>query len=254
MKTKDERLHAEAVEHGRQACLHLCANLYTALPRELRDFVYDAILGPNPYEHVRHYANVKRPGILGSKGLAFVNKLPHNSSKPKSRSISWWLEEYMGPHVAIEIVESWYRTRTFTFSSISLHMLPKLLEIDAFGKGMEPSVLVQHIRYHINAHMMYDQKMEKRLDSNLRDLVSIKNKNVTLTICIDTTDQLNHTAKATATRTVLGILGPRIYELRAEGFHKLAVRSNSPWKDLTFLFEVPKEDFFKNMVSRPRIH
>lgn len=204
------------------------------------------------------YGDVKGPGILGSEGLTFVNKLPRNSSNPKSRSISWWLEEYMGPHVAIEIVERWYRTRTFIFGSMSLHMLPKFLEVDAFGKGMEPSVLVQHIRYRINADMIHDRKAKKRLNKNLRDLVSIKNKNVTLTICIVTTDQLNHTAKATATRTVLGILGPLIYELRADGVHKLAVRSNSPWiieaKDLTFLFEVSKEDFFKNMVSRPRIH
>jgi hypothetical protein len=147
---QDHELRDQVVEHGQLACLQLCDKMHATLPGELRDMVYSNIIGPYHYEIVSKRSTWDN-GVIRAKGITFVNTQLHKMSKPDAQPLQWWLGSYMGEEVAKEIIERWYRTRTFQFMSNKLHMLPVFLAIDAFEKSFEPGLLVQHIRIHIDA-------------------------------------------------------------------------------------------------------
>jgi hypothetical protein len=232
--------HERAVENGRLMCLQLCAKLHTTLSRELRDMVYSAIIGPYDREIVTGH-KTQRTGALKTPKLDICNHEMHRLKPAQRSDLRWWLDSYMGRQVATEIVEHWYRSRTFCFSHRRAGLIPDFVEQDVFSKGLEPGRFIQHIHAHLDESHTYSS----HFDELKMWLGKIKNKDVNLYIRLPSFVQM------WARRLQLEMLGPMVYQLRKEGLSRITVQSSGAIKDFTFLFSVP-ETLFKDQLVRCR--
>ncbi|KAF1942078.1 hypothetical protein EJ02DRAFT_466068 [Clathrospora elynae] len=246
LRTRFESFREAAVKQARQVRLNLCTTLHATLARELRDVIYTEIIGPYHYESVRKRdAHDIAEGISGHPGLAYVNQNP-----PKSGSqLAWWRDDYMGEAVAMEMVQRWYRTRTFVFAHSNVYRLPTFLTDDVYDKGFEPGALVQRIRVHVNSHPGQVRKSVAMLTETVHHLLTIKNKNVDMAICIGSERRGAAAEEGAAVREVLGIVAPTVFQMRREGFGRVTVRMSRQqvWTDLCFLFEGAEEEFIERL-------
>ncbi|KAI4708508.1 hypothetical protein J4E89_006564 [Alternaria sp. Ai002NY15] len=236
-RTRRNAKHAEAVERGRLTCLQLCATLHTTLPRELRDMVYSEIIGPYYREIVTGHRDWRKDVIQSTK-MDFVNQGIRGRKSTEQRGLKWWLDSYVGRAVATEIVEAWYRGRTFCFSHRRLNLIPDFLERDVFSKGLEPGLIVQHMHVHVGEYQTKTGYFDELRDT----LGKIKNKDVNLHV------RLHNKTSMSARRLQLERLGPAVYQLRREGLSRITVQSAGGCKDFTSLFDVEEELFMVCLV------
>ena len=236
-RTQRDAKVAEAIEQGRLACLQLCATLHTTLPRELRDMVYSEIIGPYYREIVTGHKD-QRKDVIRSKKMDFVNQEIRGLKSTEQRGLKWWLDSYMGREVATEIVEAWYRGRTFCFSRRRHDLIPSFLEHDVFSKGLEPGLIIQHMHVHVGEYQASSAYFDELKDT----LAKIKNKDVNLHI------RLHHRTSMPARRLQLERLAPVVYQLRREVLSRVTVQSSGCCKDFTSLFDVQEELFLGQLV------
>ncbi|KAI4691262.1 uncharacterized protein J4E84_003553 [Alternaria hordeiaustralica] len=235
-RTRRDAKHAEAVEEGRITCLQLCAKLHTTLPRELRDMVYSETIGPHDRENVTGH-HVDRKHAIQSPAMDFINHGIRSLKSTEQRGLKWWLDSYMGREVATEIVEQFYRSRTFCFSRRRSGLIPDFLKHDVFSKGLEPGLFVQHMHAHVG-----EFQIETSYFDELKDILGkIKNKDVNLHI------RLHHRTSMSARRLQLEKLGPVVYQLRREGLSRVTVQSSGCCKDFTSLFDVQEGLFLDHL-------
>jgi hypothetical protein len=240
--------------------------MHATLPRELRDTIYGAVLGPYHYERVTKWS-VANTGTLRTKDLAFVNSLLHKMTKTNADTIHWWLRSYMGKKAAVEIVECWYHIRTFQFTSKNLNRLPIFLATDAFDKGLEPGLMVQRMRLHIHATPSRYGLSSQEFEAVKRHLSTIKNKHVDLSIRIDTASgkptskrarmrnrKLNNQPMDLGLQLALEDVASTVYQLRKDKFDRVTVKGGQPLTDYTFLFDVAESKFLENMVRHLSPH
>ncbi|KAI4935557.1 uncharacterized protein J4E92_002848 [Alternaria infectoria] len=236
-RTRRNAKHAEAVEKGRLTCLQLCAKLHTTLPRELRDMVYSEIIGPYYREIVTGHRDWRKDVIQSTK-MDFVNQGIRGLKSSEQSGLKWWLDSYMGREVATEIVEAWYRGRTFCFSHRRLNLIPDFLERDVFSKGLKPGLIIQHMHVHVAEYQTKTDYFDELRDT----LGKIENKDVNLHI------RLIHRTSMSARRLQLERLGPVVYQLRREGLSRVTVQSSGCCKDFTSLFDVEEGLLISSLV------
>ncbi|KAI4928953.1 hypothetical protein J4E85_005575 [Alternaria conjuncta] len=235
-RTRRNAKHAEVVEEGRLACLQLCATLHATLPRELRDMVYSEIIGPYYREIVTGHKDHRRH-VIQSTSMDFVNQEIRGLKYTEQRGLKWWLDSYMGREVATEIVEHWYKGRTFCFSHRRLDLITDFLEHDVFSKGLKPGLIIQHMHVHVGEYQTKTSYFDELRDT----LGKIENKDVNLHI------RLIHRTSMSARRLQLERLGPVVYQLRKEGLSRVTVQSSGCCKDFTSLFDVEEGLFLDHL-------
>jgi hypothetical protein len=122
-------------------------------------------------------------------------------------------------------------------------MLPQFLRGDAFGMGVDPGSLVQHLRYHIDDELAKLDGMGKRAERAVRDLRQVANRHVDLAICVDTQLGKGDAARLAVEVGALRSVGRVVERLGSEEFECVTVRRRNPWEDVTFLFGVNRDDF-----------
>ena len=249
VRDKELKLRAEADAIGQQARLELCTELHATLPRELRDMVYDYILGPVGDEAIIDRF-VEKQSENGSKCREYFDAKSHpkqrlwESQKTVSRELYWWRDECMGETVARELVERWYMTRVFVLRARFQKLFTNFLAYDLFEKTIKPREVAQHIQILITVPAAHKPgKFQRRLHC----LQAIKNKGVRLTFAL--AEDKTTTNATRRLRIFLELVSSVLYQLRTHGFYRIDVVTLDPTKIITSLFDIPESDFMNSLVS-----
>ncbi|KAF2867517.1 hypothetical protein BDV95DRAFT_582305 [Massariosphaeria phaeospora] len=129
----------------------LCRKVHTSLPREIRDLIYEFIIG----DKVRM--------IMGLSGS--------NLDRVRSWNDGWWVYDEFPAHVTLgfmgdamlrEFMETWYRTTTFgCFSTSELRLF---LKRNRWDLGLDASKLVTEVGLSLTR-----EDMQAVVERNLRD-------------------------------------------------------------------------------------
>jgi len=144
-----EQRGKDVVEAGRRACSELCGQMHMSLPIELRDMIYDCIIGmPGDKEHILCLNRVTRHGEMFHNGITYDNPQMKNEVRSRRLSLRWWCNGYMGRTVALEIVQRWYKTREFILPGFS-NDVSRFFEGNPFRKKIQPSAFIKHVTFEI---------------------------------------------------------------------------------------------------------
>lgn len=125
------QVHLEA--YAKMACQLACRKFFASpLPREVRDMVYELIIGDSEveldYVLLKHLRSHSSP----------VNWEPYTFDP-------WcWSEEFMGPHVLEEYLERWFAVTEFTIK-MSLNLIPDLVKCPRPTLNIDPGALISKI-------------------------------------------------------------------------------------------------------------
>lgn len=256
-------------EEHRQSQLIFCSAFRAALPREVRDMVYDHLITPRKRRYV-----VERRGI--STGLrsgysvahyfgtaSFFDAPPPLPHDPAMRRDVWRYTEYTGEAVAKEISEHWYRTGNFIFDVPHDCLLGKFLTQDVWQRGNVPADIVRYIQVNLTNDRMYGVE-SPGLVADLEHLLLLTNKATMIVFQLDgSTEETRYTQppQYPVLQTWLEAVAPCIYRLRAGGFSRIKVYQGVmcrlyeqwPWnkshRDITNWFDM-EEDEFRKVFSR----
>jgi hypothetical protein len=133
MQDAHDRLSVEVdnqiMLHAAPSCRALCEEMQRALPRELRDMIYQSLLPPQD--------------IL-IEPTDFLPVAAIHSSRPKLVDTPHLIApEYSDPITRQELVEAWYKLSTFQFASNDL--MPQFLHKDLWGLDLPVRQLVRRL-------------------------------------------------------------------------------------------------------------
>lgn len=252
----------------------------TAFPREIRDIVYGKLVHFEDDPRRRVCVVFGRQTFRGT----FLRYLPASAltgddfshEDPFEDLDSQFVkEDYVGPTVAREIAEAYYRSQTFIFEGIEFNHLHKFLHEDRFQTGVEPFRVIQHICLKIRApilalrinytyyYKLYTQ-IYLRLAGVFKGLDAIPGR---ATLLIDLImgkhyDVVDETVPTRTTRLVdmMAFIEPSVRELKALGTRvEVAAQRPDPGAlgrrsgdFLWFVFDTPSmpiEDFLTGAVK-----
>ena len=127
--------------------LGLASRVYSSLPRELRNRVYTfCVQGPYDNEVI-----IRRAAAVKYSFAHLVREPvgPHSYQWVEDPVASYLENERIGLHVAREMLESYYWTRTFKFSHHNLDLLGTFLDTDRFGLGVTPTQYARRVQLQI---------------------------------------------------------------------------------------------------------
>ncbi|RMZ67407.1 hypothetical protein GMOD_00001324 [Pyrenophora seminiperda CCB06] len=133
---------------GQPQIKEIAYDIYSRLPRELRNRIYtfcvegsydnDVIVRRTAIDHAHCFTYLTREPC-GQYSYQWVED-------PMSACLDG---ETLGGHVAREMLESYYWTRTFKFDHNELCLLGPFLQTDGFGLGIIPAHYVRRLRIQI---------------------------------------------------------------------------------------------------------
>ncbi|KAH8732045.1 hypothetical protein GQ44DRAFT_642098 [Phaeosphaeriaceae sp. PMI808] len=121
--------------------------LYSRLPRELRNIVYIfCVAGDYDNEVIVRRGGHAKGGIVH---LVREYSGQHSYQWIEDPIISFMNTQNVGPEVTMEMLEVYYWSRTFKFSHHELPLIGPFLKIDTFGFGMKPACHMRrlHIQF-----------------------------------------------------------------------------------------------------------
>ena len=244
---KDSELLAEARTVEQQDRLALCTKLYGTLPRELRDMVYDYVLGAARDEVVSRKYSVTWEGTR-----TVFDEMSHPQQclwelrTTEPGDFFWWRDDHMGAQVALEVVERWYKTRTLVIRARHKKMFRNLLHYDLFGTVLKPLSAINSITILITSPAA---TKAEAFHQQLRHLHQIDNKSASLSLKLRMADGKvpNYTTRM---RQFLQFVGPAVFQLREHGFHNVSVSSESPARVYTPLYDLTESEINNVLVSR----
>ncbi|KAJ4377761.1 hypothetical protein N0V83_000591 [Neocucurbitaria cava] len=126
----DEQLRKHFELYAKATCKSLCEKVWTCLPREIRDIIYD-------------YVHAHDTIYVGPEYL-------RTSDEPceSDRGAHYWDPEYVGDAVKLEMVESWYRTTLFYFydKANNTQVIDQFLVTDRWDLGLKPHEFICKVR------------------------------------------------------------------------------------------------------------
>jgi hypothetical protein len=212
------------------------------LPRELRDKVYDGIIGT--FGQVEVESRQLRPNFSISSPITYRDK-EHGTfelgqmSLGDRQTLTWWRSDYMGTAVAPELIERWYATRIFRFRervslSILCAMVPRLLNTSSFGEVFIPIGLMQHIEFSCCPHPDYfrewrdaNTQYANSYSGNMRQLNDLGKRNVKLVITMDV-EHFTTAAFREAIEEMMGAIPPIMQQFHHAGFGRIDVQIDEP--------------------------
>ncbi|KAH6866638.1 hypothetical protein BKA58DRAFT_388352, partial [Alternaria rosae] len=250
-------------ERYRQSQLRFCSAFRAALPREVRDMVYDHLITSRRQHYVVERRDIStgiRSGLYITHdrgGRSFFDAQPPLPEDPAMCRDVWRYAEYTGEAVAKEISERWYCTGGFIIYTPQDCLLGKLLTQDVWQRGNVPADIVRYIRIHLSWDQIWGGA--SRVVADLENLFTLPNKDMKIIFQID--DHVEGLdpgpSQWPVLQSLLKAFAPCIHRLRAEGFTRIKVyqgvirrlREKWPWngshRDITNWFDLQEEEFQK---------
>jgi hypothetical protein len=143
-KLLDLQISQLCIDYGRATRRPLCDAMGAALPRELRDIIYQYTFDSKRVTVVRHAYECD---CMSSRDPYRVHTYRAEVIAPSSMPASHLRDvEYMG-NLSKEIVETWYRSATFIFDACG--SFPTFLQHDLRGHGVQPGLYINHVEFQI---------------------------------------------------------------------------------------------------------
>ncbi|KAH7390467.1 hypothetical protein BKA66DRAFT_36178 [Pyrenochaeta sp. MPI-SDFR-AT-0127] len=236
---KAQRL-AIVYERSRRDCLAFCAKFHAALPRELRDLVYDQLIVPGKRHHVFEARDGSGQPRISSNPLVSVSFFDPRSRIPEQPSVRrdvWKYREYTGEIVAKEIAERWYHTGLFILD-VEDFLLPKFLSTDVWEHKAKPSAAIRHLRLNIHYNTIESSQSIDDLLESFEDLSKIENKSTEIIFHLSCSYV---SLGVKPLMNMLNLIRPTVYRLRAGGYKKVKIHQAS-WhgshKDISRIHDV----------------
>ncbi|KAF1831173.1 hypothetical protein BDW02DRAFT_64098 [Decorospora gaudefroyi] len=168
----------------------LASNVYSRLPRELRNRIYTFCI-QGPYDN----EVIVRRTAYGS-----THRFAHLIREPCGQHAYQWVEDpitsyldvkRLGHEVAREMLECYYWLRTFKFAHHELCLLGPFLKSDNFGLGMLPAQYARRLQVQIRpldfTFLLGEQRLfeEKRCCKAIETLAAIQTARTEVAIEID---------------------------------------------------------------------
>jgi hypothetical protein len=152
------RVEEACKEYNTAVARPLCAQLYTDLPRELRDMIYGFALGDDVIVLVEW--NTKRQPVVQCQreiedkdGPPYLHPKPCSAADPLCNGSIW---RAASSSMLIEVMESWYINSKFHFRGrlatdhrglVPSYGLATILEHDRFKQTIDPKLLISNITH-----------------------------------------------------------------------------------------------------------
>ncbi|KAF1851051.1 uncharacterized protein K460DRAFT_412669 [Cucurbitaria berberidis CBS 394.84] len=233
-KVKAQRF-AKAYERGRRECLAFCVKFHAALPRELRDMVYDQLIPPRLWHHVFEPLDEKGQPRVSSNPLVSASFFDPRSRIPEQPSVRrdiWRYREYVGDIVAKEVADRWYHTGLFILDAEDA-LLPKFLSTDVWEQDNVPAEAVRHIRLNIRDSIFDDELKPDKLVKGFEHLFRVANKKTEIVFYMSggygdpVGWYIRHLFRSWQLQPLgdaLELIRPTIYRLREEGYTRVRVQ------------------------------
>ncbi|KAH7087592.1 hypothetical protein FB567DRAFT_348486 [Paraphoma chrysanthemicola] len=213
------------------------------LPPELRDMVYDYVLGPATEQHIRPTRRGARRRQIDEMTRDIV---PHPNERIWMigyndigiRGFDWGRQDILQGIVARELTEQWYQRHPFLFYAEELYLLSDFLDRAFALRIKNLRNFIKDIKIQIWDE---DKPALNTLSSDLQCLKEVKNKDLKLSFDLWPTDEKN-TERETL-RLFLRLLNTAVDQLRGYGFHRIDVSWMRPQQDITCLFNLGDEHF-----------
>jgi hypothetical protein len=159
--------------YSKMACQRECRKFFAGpLPRELRDMVYEWIIGDS---------NVNLNSVL-------INQLRSNSSPTRWEDYTFdpwcWSEDFMGPDFLGEYLERWFAVTEFTIN-MNLNMIPDLIKCPRPTLSIDPAALISRVVVVLRQWSF--QTFSKALLDDFHHLLKFRNQ-VHIELVIDAPD------------------------------------------------------------------
>ncbi|OAL51208.1 hypothetical protein IQ07DRAFT_415385 [Pyrenochaeta sp. DS3sAY3a] len=234
-----------AYTRAQTQCLAFAAAIHAALPRELRDAIYDHLIPPGLRHHVFEALDATGAPRVSANPLVSVSFFDPRCVLPASvpdRRDVWKSAAYVGEDMAREIAERWYHTGLFILDAEDC-LLRKFLATDVWARGNVPGDAIRHLR--INARFAADVTvLPKRIASDMRYLSSIGNKSTEIVFYVSWEYRVRRPYLLQAHLPLvqaLTVLAGTVLRLRAQGYRKVKVQQGSSehlGQDVTFVYDV----------------
>lgn len=159
-------------QYAKVSCRGLCQKFHAAFPRELRDKIYECVLGSKTVE-------VQEKELAEFAMETVVPYFRVVGTTDKLGSPHYWNPAYVGAEVLRELTGTWYRVSTFDFNARTF-LIPRFLDEDRWGQGLKPRELASKVKIQIWAVCLKYSYIFEQLES----LFGFKN-HVSLHIEID---------------------------------------------------------------------
>jgi len=122
-------------------CLPVCTKVCAILPRELRDMIYQYIIG----ESIVKIDKEVLASFLFCSEIGITPRLPAGFTNRTTIACEHlWDRNYSGKLFYSELIEAWYRNTTFSF--VECRLVPDFLDDPRFGYGVPPREWVRKIK------------------------------------------------------------------------------------------------------------
>ncbi|KAI4648785.1 uncharacterized protein J4E79_009856 [Alternaria viburni] len=168
----------------------LASDIYTRLPRELRNRVY-AFCVQGSYDNE---VIVRRTATGNGRRFAHLIRQAcgqHSYQWIEDPTAAYMSAEGLGSEVARELLECYYWTRTFKFAHHELFLLKPFLVTDGFGLGMIPAHYARRLHIQIRpldfAFLLPEKRLfeERRYCKTIEGLTVIKTARTEVVIEVD---------------------------------------------------------------------
>ncbi|KAH6878720.1 hypothetical protein BKA58DRAFT_377881 [Alternaria rosae] len=168
----------------------VASDIYTRLPRELRNRVY-AFCVQGSYDNE---VIVRRTAIGNGRRFAHLIRQAcgqHSYQWIEDPTAAYMSAGSLGSEVARELLECYYWTRTFKFAHHELFLLKAFLETDGFGLGMIPAHYARRLHIQVRpldfAFLLPEKRLfeERRYCNIIEGLAIIKTARTEVVIEVD---------------------------------------------------------------------
>jgi hypothetical protein len=117
--------------YSKAICQHFCKRVVKALPRELRDEIYEYMITPDYIYAGPHY--------LTNEGRPCEN----------DQKAHFWDSNYVGEAMSIELAQSWYRLSLFYFwdKTKNAELINQFMTYDRWQLGIKPNEHISRVRF-----------------------------------------------------------------------------------------------------------
>jgi len=247
LKKRENQASDDLETYAKESCLELCAKLYSALPRELRDEVY-------AYVCIGNSVSVNSDWGTTSSFITDATATDCWTRDPLGEA-HYWKTKYVGNDILKEMAQVWYSRSTFTFSGCTA--MERFLTEDRWKMGLTPGNLVRNVRVSVNvagwAYTFVEQvQIQEDLKKELGKMFGLKEAKIKIKIKICTSygywDTPEHVDIKQACRDAFELTFPALYPLRDAGYRIII----APDEHQDFSFE--KAPFSPEDAVRKLVH